>query len=388
MTDQTLVYISSWARSSDGSDEYGLSVCSLCGESGELRLIETVEPTVLFNVTCLDRQRGVLYALNEENELPGLRAGGGGRIFAFRIDPASGRLTPLCVRETWCPSPSYLSLDASGRFLIVSNHGSKAAITRIGQDALGNYYPIVEHDDTAVELFSLREDGSIDRLLDVVRHTGSGPERRQLTAHPHSVVMSPSGALFAVCDKGNDTVRLYRLDDERGRLVPPDQVHRCPPGSMPRYCVFHPERPWLFFNNENSGELCTLRYREDGGLEPVSSCRVLPEPLEMREQVLEQQGLVIDRSGQFLYDVTRGPNIVTVLRIDAATGRTEPVQYQSVPGLWPRGCALSPDGRFLLVCCMESGEVLVYRIGADGCLSGPVSRLPRRHAAFALCVRL
>lgn len=238
MTDQTLVYISSWARSSDGSDEYGLSVCSLCGESGELRLIETVEPTVLFNVTCLDRQRGVLYALNEENELPGLRAGGGGRIFAFRIDPASGRLTPLCVRETWCPSPSYLSLDASGRFLIVSNHGSKAAITRIGQDALGNYYPIVEHDDTAVELFSLREDGSIDRLLDVVRHTGSGPERRQLTAHPHSVVMSPSGALFAVCDKGNDTVRLYRLDDERGRLVPPIRYTAARPAPCPATASF------------------------------------------------------------------------------------------------------------------------------------------------------
>lgn len=383
MNENTFLYVSSWAQSSNASAEYGLSVYSFCNQTGSMELLQTVEPSVLFNVTCVDRQRGVLYALNEENDLPELRAGGGGRIFAFRIDRATGRLTPLCIRETWCPSPSYLSLDQSGRFLLVSNHGSKAAVTRIEQDAFGNYYPVIIHDDTAVELFSVEENGVIDRLLDVVKHTGSGPERRQLTAHPHSVVMSPSGKLFAVCDKGNDTVRLYQLDEERGKLLPPEHIHRCPPGSMPRYCVFHPEKPWLYFNNENNGELCTLRYGEDGSLEPVAACRVLPEPPEMQERILEQQGLVIDRNGRFLYDVTRGPNIVTVLRTDADTGHIEPIQYRRVPGQWPRGCTLSPDGRFLLVCCLNSDEIFVYRVDENGLLSEPVSRCPHRHAAFA-----
>lgn len=388
MSHKTFVYVSSWSQHSDGSDQYGLSVYAFCKETGEMQWIETVEPRFLFNATHLDKQRGILYALNEENDLPGLRAGGGGRIFVFQIDPDTGKLTLLCIKETWCPSPSYLSLDQSGNFLIVSNHGSKAAVTKIGQDAFGNYFPIVEHDDVAVELFSVKENGEIGHLLDVVKHTGSGPEKRQLTAHPHSVVMSPSGKLFAVCDKGNDTVRMYMLDKQRGKLIHPNHVHQCPAGSMPRYCVYHPEKPWLFHNNENNGTFCTLHYEQDGSLTQIASCSVLPEPLEMQERILEQQGLAIDREGRYIYDVSRGPNIVTVLQVDQETGFTSPIQYQSVPGKWPRGCAISPDGRFLLVCCLSSEEIIVYSIGTDGRLSETGSCYSNKHAAFALFYEL
>lgn len=384
MENKTFVYVSSWDKASDGSGNFGLSAYAFQPETGEIQLVETVEPNVLFNVTCIDQKRGILYALNEENELPGLRAGGGGRIFAFRIDPDTGKLTRLCVKETWCPSPSYLSFDQSGKFLIVSNHGSKAAVTKIEQDAYGNYFPVIVHDDAVVELFSVKENGEIDRLLDVVKHTGSGPEKRQLTAHPHSVVMSPSGKFFAVCDKGNDTIRMYGLDTERGKLILPHHVHQCPPGSLPRYCVFHPQKPWLFHNNENNGTFCTLHYEEDGSLTQIASCSVLPEPLEMQERILEQQGLVIDQNGQYIYDVTRGPNIVTVLQVDQQTGCTSPIQYQEIPGKWPRGCTISPDGRFLLICCLDSGEIVEYSIGPDGCLSETGNRYPHKHAAFTL----
>lgn len=384
MRGKTFVYISSWAKSSDGSGDFGLRGYEFNRETGELRLLETVEGNHLFNVTCFDRRRGILYALNEENELPGLRAGGGGRVFAFRIDPGKGTLTKISCKETWCPSPSYLALDKTGKFVIVSNHGSKAAVTKIGQDPFGNYYPVVEHDDVAVELFSVCDDGRIDRLLDVVKHRGSGPEKRQVIARPHSVVMSPSGRLFAVCDKGNDTVRMYGLDEERGKLLPPGHIYRHTPGTLPRYCVFHPEKPWFYHNNENCTNFHAFRYEEDGFLQEMGTCGVVPADAEMRETPLEQQGLAIDRTGRYIYNITRGPNIVTVLEVNQQDGSIRPVQHQPIPGKWPRGCAISPDGRFLLVCCRDSEEIVEFSIGADGLLCGGSSKYCNRAAAYAV----
>lgn len=387
MSGKTFVYISSWDKVSDGSERFGISGYLFQEETGEMQLIGTVEPKALFNVTCFDSKRGILYALNEENDLPGLRGGGGGRIFAFRVDPESGELTELCRKETWCPSPSYLSLDQSGRFLIVSNHGSKAAVTKIGQDAYGNYYPVIEHDDAVVELFSLKDGGEIDSLLDVVKHYGSGPEKRQVIAHPHSVVMSPSGKLFAVCDKGNDTVRMYGLDESKGKLILPKHIYQHEPGSLPRYCVFHQENPWFYQNNENSREFFSFQYTEEGELQKIGVCDVVPSDCEMQERIMEQQGLVIDAQGKYIYDVVRGPNVVCVLEIDRHDGSARPVQYQKLDGRWPRACALSPDGKFLLVCCIESGEVLVFSVGEDGRLSETGKRVSHRNAAFAIFVK-
>lgn len=363
---KTFVYISSWKRKSGGC---GLHGYAFDPATGAMEPVEAAERDAEFNVLHFDSRRGVLYALEETADLPGLRGGGGGRVFVFRVEPDSGRLTRIGCTETWCANPCYLTLDRSGRYLMVAHHGTKAAVTRLGRDARGNYYPLVLRDDAAVELFSVKEDGTLGRLLDAVRHEGEGPEKRQVHAQPHSAVMSPSGRLFAVCDKGCDTVGMYRIDRERDRLIPPAHVYRHAPGTLPRYCVFHPEKPWFFHNAENSAQLSAFIYTEDGLLEPIGAYSVLPEDGGAPAPGCEQQGLAISPDGRYLYDVVRGPGLVTVLAVNPADGSLKAVQHQPVPDGWPRGCTLSPDGKFLLVCCYESGKVLAYAVGADGRLA-------------------
>lgn len=381
MSKNTFVYVSSWKKS---SSDFGLSGYRFDPETGELKFIEKVEPNVVFNVTCFDKRRNLLYAAEEDENLPGVRGGGGGgRIFVFKIDPETGSLNKLCCRETWCSSPAYLTLDSTGKFLLVANHGGKAAVTKVGQDAFGNYYPIIEHDDSTVELFSVNEDGTVDRLLDVVKHTGSGPEKRQVIAHPHSVVMSPSGELFAVCDKGNDTVRMYRLNREKGKLILPAHVYQHKPATLPRYCLFHPEKPWFYHNNENTTDFSAFAYGEDGSLKELCTCSTMPEDQLMKEKILEQQGMAMNGEGTFIYDVVRGPNVIAVLKVNREDGTLEAVQHQSIPGKWPRSCTLSPDGKFLLVCVLGSEQVIVYSVGADGCLSETEKVYPNAGAAYA-----
>lgn len=382
----TFVYISGWDKRAEPGGRYGLTAYRLLPDGG-LSFVETAEPDTLFNVACFDARRGLLYALEEVNDLPGLRGGGGGRIFAFRPDRETGRLETVGSAPTWCPSPCHLSFSADGERLLVAHQGSYAAVTKLGRDAYGNFYPVVERDDVAVELFSIGADGVPDRLLDADLCRGEGPERRQIHARPHTVVRSPDGTMFAVCDKGNDTVGMYAVSPDGARLIPPRHVYRCRPGLLPRYCVFHPTAPWFFLNTESDDRIYAFRYDAEGALTPLTSVAAAPGA-PLRERMTEQQGLVMSADGRFLYDVVRGPNAVSVLAVDAATGVPETVQVLPVAGAWPRGCALSPDGRLLLVCCRDSGTVERFAVGEDGLLAPLGEPVKNPAAAFAVFCEL
>ena len=384
MAKNTFVYVSGW-HFKPGTGEYGISVYKFNAGSGTMELIEKVETATPFNFTFCDKERGLLYALAECIDLPGLRGGGGGRIFVFKIDKDNGTLTKVDIAETWCPAPCYLALDETKRFMIVSNHSGHSCVTKIGQDAFGKYYPIVEWDDAVVELFSVQEDGTIGELLDVDKHFGSSPV--QAHSHPHSAVRSPSGKLFAVCDKGNDTVSMYGIDQENGKIVRPKHIYVQTPGKEPRYCVFHPQKPWFYHNNENSTELDAYTYTEEGELNYMGSYPVLAEGIEMQENILAQQDLVIDKSGRYIYNITYGPNVITVFKVNQANGTLRPIQHKAISGKWPRGCALSPDERFFLATCLTDGKIIVYKIGADGQLKETGIEQPNSFAAYiTFCV--
>ena len=384
---KTYVYIGSWHFQKNSSD-FGVAGYAFDPQSGGMQFLQALDEDTMISGFCFDPGRGMLYALADVDTLPGLRGGGGGMIFAYRIDPETGLLEKIGTAETFCPSPCYITLDESGRFLVVAHHTSHSCVTKIGQDAFGNYFPIVERDDAAVELFSVEEDGRIGKLLDVKKHTGSGPAHRQTHPHPHSAVRSPSGALYAVCDKGNDTVRMYKLDQERGKLVEPCFVWQHEGGREPRHCVFHPTKPWFYHNNEITEDLDAFTYTEDGVLRDLRTYRVVPDKYESREPLFSQQGLAMHPSGRYLYDVVCGPDLVTAFQVDQQDGSLQVIQHKLVEGKWPRGCAISPDGKFLLVCCVNSGEVMAYAIGSDGCLQETGTVLTKPFAADAVFCRL
>lgn len=375
---KTFVYISSWKKT---TTDLGLSVYEFDSETGELKFIEKVENDTSFNVTYYDKKRGLLYALDESADLPGVSGGGGGgRIFTFKIDPDDGKLIKVVCTPTWCSNPAFMTKDKSEKYMIIAHHGSKGSATKLVQDAFGDYHVEVLHDDTAVELFSMNDDGTPNKLLDVAKHDVNG----QGGAHPHSAVMSPSGKLFAVCDKGNDTVRMYGLDAEKGKLIRPTHIVQHARGTLPRYCVFHPEKPWFYHNNEKCMDLHAYTYTEDGFLQLINTASAAPENGEAKEKIHEQQGLVIDAAGKYIYDISRGPNVVAVFEINQSDGSVKAIQYQSINGKWPRGCALSPDGRFLLVCCLGSEKVVVYAIGEDGRLTETGLEYSNAAAAYAI----
>ncbi len=83
----------------------------------------------------------------------------GSSVSAYAIDPATAKLTLLNQKPSGGGDPSYLSLDATGRFLMVANY-------------LGG----------SIAVFALEPDGSIGARTAFVQHAAAGADPKNPTS--------------------------------------------------------------------------------------------------------------------------------------------------------------------------------------------------------------
>ena len=98
----------------------GFYVYRLDTSSGALEYVSVA--TGIDNPSFLDLHphKPYLYAINEISESDGQS---GGAITAFSIDEGTGELTRLNHQSTVGPGPCHLSVDATGKFVLVANYG-------------------------------------------------------------------------------------------------------------------------------------------------------------------------------------------------------------------------------------------------------------------------
>ncbi|MGM9537775.1 MAG: lactonase family protein [Candidatus Onthomonas sp.] len=379
---KTYLYASLWKEHGGAP---GLGVVEFDPETGALSNPRLLNQSVSFNCSKVDSKRNLMYVSNEigRQEDTTHRTG---RIYGFRLDGATGGAEELFHRDTWSPNPSYLNLDPTGRYMVVTHHCTPEHVTQIVQDEDGTYRPVDFWNDSAVELFRVNEDGTLGALVDVVKHVPDRPVKdrfgRPGNCHPHCAVFSPSGKWIAVCDKGDSYVYLYSIDYEREKLILGGKYLTESDGSAPRYCAFHPTLPYLYINHEHAQEgqlnVSVFRYWEDGRMERVQLCSAIPEDYVLQDGHYEQQGFCIHPNGKYLYTILHGFNSVGVFSIDQETGKIQRIQNAEIQGEWPRGGALSPDGRFFLTSCLASGDIASYAVGGDGRLT-PTGSSVRLH---------
>jgi len=373
MNNQIKAYLGSW---NVRGVSHGFTLCSYDADAGTI----TPELGDLGDGVCvgsvyLDEERGILYCTDEKPGYPFERIGGG-RIYAFSIDPGTGTLTELGRSSSYGAQPSYVTKSKDGKYLLVTNYGSKdayATTTYRGED--GKVHTRLTYSESNLVLLKLNPDGSPGEAVDVYPMPGDGPRKFQCTAHAHCVHASPLADLYAVCDKGADRVYFFRIDAEKERLVLcPGSPVSTEPGTAPRYNVFHPTLPYFYINYEGRTFVTAYRYDTDGRLEVLGTLNSLPEGEEPRGDDVVQSDFLIDPSGSYIYDLHRVVNLITVFRIDRETGMPQPIQRLKLPAATPRGGGLSPDGKHLLVAC-SSGTALLLPIREDGTLGEPVQTL-------------
>jgi 6-phosphogluconolactonase (cycloisomerase 2 family) len=368
------VYIGNWKTAGNDGDSHGLSVCSFDQANGKLRHLRTEFNELYIGSAYYDRVSGIYYCCDERADYPGVRSGGGGQVFALKIDRLTGSITEINRRSSYGANPSYCVTDLGSNYLLLTNYGARTTITQTDIDAFGKYYIKTLHDESSVVLYPLGSDGSIGEPLDIYRLSGTGPESFQLSPHAHSVKRSPSGKLFAVCDKGGDQVFMLRLDRGNKLAVCPRSPFHSLPGSAPRYSVFHPVKPFLYVNNEYKTIISVFLYDKDGELTFAENADALPAHIKDPEQ-LAQSDICIDAAGGHLYSMVRYSNVISVFDINPDSGGLTMIQcFENTPP-GGRAFALSPDGRYLVAAFTDGKAVVSYPIDEHGKICPPVSAI-------------
>ncbi len=274
-----------------------------------------------------------LYAVNELESFDGERAGA---VSAYAIDPKTGDLAFLNRRSSQGTAPCHLSVDRTGRNLLVANYGA------------GN-----------VALLPIGPDGRLAPATVVRAHGGSGPNRdRQQSPHAHEIAFDPAERFALSPDLGADRVFVYRFDAGRGTLEPHGEA-ALPPGSGPRHLAFDPRGRYLYVISELLSTLTVFRYdAKAGALGTIETVSALPAGFAGSSASAE---IAVSADGRFVYGSNRGHDSLVVFRV-GSDGRLSLVGHVGAGGRTPRHFALDPSGRFLLVAHQDSGSIAVFRV--------------------------
>ena len=383
----TFLYIGSFCPGGSA----GYSVYRFDEGNGRAELVaDDLFPEISAGTVLYDKKRGILYATDERPGNPGFLKGGGGRVFALRPDPGTGILTKLDETISYGARPSFAAADTEGEFLLVTNFGaSKHAgtpVTRVRQREDGTWGVSVEYEDASTALIRLKPDGSFGDAADVLVHPQAGTPD-PVVPHAHCVRRSPDGRYFAVCEMGTDSIFMLEIDRAAGRLkVCGGEPYRYFPGYGPRYCLFHPSKPFLFVNAEDIPAVTSFRCGEGGLLEEINTIHVMPEGETPVPEL--QSGLAISPDGRFLYSLMRKYDLLNVFSADQVTGELQRTGTYQLSGEHPKDCAVSPDGRYLAVAYRKSGRAELLALGGNGEVGPVVLTLPRKDAGLVFFLRI
>jgi len=259
-----------------------------------------------------------------------------GTVSAFRIDPATGKLTMLNSQPSNGNKPCFVTVDHTGRWLLATNFMSGSVV-----------------------VLPIHSDGSLGPVTSLVQHSGSGTGN--LGPHPHSVNLSPDNRFALAADLGLDEIRVYRFDQDRGILTPNDPpLVRTPANAGARHLSFHPNGNLAYVIEELGSSITAMRWDSEHGVPaPIETVSTLPKDSHVKSGAAE---VLVRPDGRFLYASSRGPNIVTVFRIDAVTGQLTPIQYISTQGKQPRNFRIDPTGNYLFAGNVETNNVVQFHI--------------------------
>lgn len=358
----------------------GLHVFRVEIETGALTPVSTHAPGLNVGSFAMDNRRGVLYVTDEIasstefREKHGVPGGGGGRIFAFNIDHATGGLTELGHWPSYGTQPAGIALDRSGDYLVVSHFTSRTTTTAVIKDAQSGYRIEPRYDDATTVMFPLDASGRLESPCDIHIHASTGTSTPSCL---HSISLSRDGSFLIECDMSKDKLLTFAVDPAP-RSLHLRGVFEATPGSGPRYSAFHPVLPVFYVNYEYRPVIETFVYREGGSFKSLGTADVLPDNLDTGRGVLLSD-LRVHPSGNFVYTLVRGHNVISVFSVDRNTGLLQRTQTAALDGVSPKGCAVSPGGRFLYVTASVSNKVQVWSIGNRGLLTstGQTVAVPR-----------
>jgi 6-phosphogluconolactonase len=332
-----LVYIGTYTNKTSSKGIYVFLFDPGTGKLAPLGVaVESEDPSFL----AVHPSGKYLYAVNETDHFGGQKSGA---VSAFSIDSKTGKVTLLNQAATQGAGPCHVSLDKTGKFVLVANY-----------------------DGGSVAVFPIREDGSFGPAAAFAQHSGSSIDKeRQGGPHAHWIGTSPDNRFVLAADLGLDEILDYRFNSGKGTLAPnTPPFAKLDPGAGPRHLAFHPNGKFVYALAEMGSSVTTFAYKaSDGSLSPLQTLSTLSVLHKDYSGPKEAAEIAVHPSGKFLYASNRaGIDTISTFSIDPVKGTLQLKNEYPTMGKTPRNFAIDPTGKFLLAANQESNNIVVFRI--------------------------
>lgn len=307
-----------------GSGSQGIYQCELNVKDGSLTeptlSVETSSPSFV----AFHPNKQYLYAVNETEA----------KISAFAIDKQSGKLTFLNSQPSKGDAPCHLVVDAAGKNVLAANYTGGSCIS-----------------------IPLLADGKLSDKSSFQQH--QGPKK-----NGHSIHLDKANKYALCCDLGLDKVIIYAFDATTGTLSPHSSMDT-PKGAGPRHFAWSIDGKHAYVNGESDMTVLACDY--DAAKGTLTQKQVLSTlPSDVKRNGGSTAETVVHPSGKFVYVSNRDPyNSLAIFSVDPQSGLLTAVGHYSDNIKTPRNFAIEPSGKYLLVANQGGGNVSVLSIDAS-----------------------
>jgi 6-phosphogluconolactonase len=282
--------------------------------------------------------RRFLYSVSEIDDFDGQPTGG---VSAFSIDRETGKLAALNAQASGGAGPCHLVVDRSGHTVLVANYGGGS-----------------------VASLPIGSEGRLSPAASVIQHQGKSVNpSRQEGPHAHSINVDLGNRFAVAADLGLDKLLVYRFDAASSKLSPNDPPSASlAPGSGPRHFAFHPSGKFAYAINEILCTATAFAYDgERGKLAELETASTLPAGVSVKPEFSTAE-IQVHPSGKFVYGSNRGHDSIVVFAINPGDGKLRYIENRSTEGKTPRGFGIDPSGRYLFAGNQDSHTVVIFGI--------------------------
>ena len=264
---------------------------------------------------AIDLPHGRLYATNESSN----------QVAAFALDTFDAGLQFLNRVSSGGAGPAHVSVDGTGRFVLVANYNA----------------------------------GTI-AVLPAIPDGGLGAATQTLSAggQAHQIFTDPTNRFAYVPCKAADHLAQYAFD--AGTLSPlSPSVMDTATGAGPRHLALHPSLPRAYLINELDSTLQTLARANSGALTSLQTVSTLPVGFGATNTGAE---VAVHPNGRFVFGSNRGHDSIATFSVEGTTGLLTWVGHTPTGGLTPRHFSLDPSGRWMIIGNQGSNTLTLFAV--------------------------
>lgn len=306
-------------------------------------------------------------------------------ICCFELDENIGKVRFLHATEH--RNPSYLAVSSDKRFLYAAEEMYEDLTPRIysyeisdsgklnlinSQELIGDYachlaivanqLLVANYVSGNVLSYPIRKDGGLEKLQQLIQHTGTGPNKeRQEQPHAHMVYPYKEKQMFVV-DLGIDKAKAYEFIHATNtwKAMPGCDI-LIPAGAGARHMVMDKNEKYAYIISELTGEVFVFKAHTDK-FELVHQLSYLPKDFKGN---FGGAAIRMHPNGKFLYTTCRGADVITVFRVSDVEGTLEMVDVFSSEGETPRDFNIAPSGNWLVAANQDSNELVIFKLNQD-----------------------